>query len=222
MLTSYWVCPPGRRVGVAPVGDGRGVGVEERIRPEAGGQDVGLGLGDLVELGAEVEVLADQPVDGGIEGQAVRGSRRRPALGEFQRPVERGFGDPGGGARAGRCRSGPGRRRPPGSGDVGGDSRPGPPRAVHHDPGGVARGLAESAAPGPGRGAEGRRPPPRVPRLGRVRGEDLGSCPGGRHDPRESEDQATQLRASSHHVTPSPSFVQCGVSISVGPAGRTV
>ena len=53
------------------VGDGLDVGVKDRVGAEAGGEDVGLGLGDLERLGIEVEVLADQPVDGLVEGQAV-------------------------------------------------------------------------------------------------------------------------------------------------------
>ena len=89
MLMSYWVGPPGRSLGVFPVGDELAVGVEDRVGPEAGRQDVGLGLGDLEELGAEVEVLADEPVDRLVERQAVR----RPLVGrrrDGEGPVEGG------------------------------------------------------------------------------------------------------------------------------------
>ena len=49
---SYWVWPAGSGPGEAPVGDALDVGVEDRVGPEAGGEDVGVGLGDLERLGA--------------------------------------------------------------------------------------------------------------------------------------------------------------------------
>ena len=57
--------------GVLAVRDELGVGVEDRVGPEAGGQDVRLRLRNLDRLGPKVQVLVHQPIDRLIEGQAV-------------------------------------------------------------------------------------------------------------------------------------------------------
>ena len=57
---------------VTRIGEKLPVLVEDRVRSEAGLEGVGLGLGDLVELGAEVAAALERDVDGLVEGQSVR------------------------------------------------------------------------------------------------------------------------------------------------------
>ena len=57
---------------VARIGEKLPVLVEDRVRSQAGLERVGLGLGDLVELGAEVAAALERDVDGLVEGQSVR------------------------------------------------------------------------------------------------------------------------------------------------------
>ena len=57
---------------VARIGEKLAVLVEDRVRSQAGLEGVGLGLGDLVELGAEVAAALERDVDGLVEGQSVR------------------------------------------------------------------------------------------------------------------------------------------------------
>ena len=62
-----------------------GVGVQDRVGAEAGGQDVGVGHGDLEELTAELKVLSDQLLDGHVQGHT---AGRADVLGD-RREVER-------------------------------------------------------------------------------------------------------------------------------------
>ena len=73
MFTSYCVGPPGTARLNWPVGDELGVGVEDRVGAEAGLEDVGPRLGDLEELGAEVQAALEGDVDGPVEGHSVGG-----------------------------------------------------------------------------------------------------------------------------------------------------
>ena len=145
---SYWVCPPGRARVKRPVGDALDVGVEDRVGPEAGGEDVGVGLGDLERLGAEVEVLADQPVDRLVEGQAVG----RPLVlgGQGERAEGRDEGDRRPGGRADRPPLGLGLASGPLLARLGG--RPGAPGPVLQDRAPLARAVPQRVRPGPGVG----------------------------------------------------------------------
>ena len=58
---------------ILPIGDELAVGVEDRVGAQARGQDVGPGLRDLEPLRAEVEVVADEPLERLVEGQTVGG-----------------------------------------------------------------------------------------------------------------------------------------------------
>ena len=70
------------------VGDELGVGVEDRVGAEAGLEDVGPRLGDLEELGTEVEAPLEGRVDGPIERDSVFGSVVIDLRGDLERPVE--------------------------------------------------------------------------------------------------------------------------------------
>ncbi len=59
---------------VIPIRDELAVGVKERVGPETGGQDIGIGLGDLVKSRAETEVLLNEPLDRRVEGQPIGGA----------------------------------------------------------------------------------------------------------------------------------------------------
>ncbi len=58
-------------LGVSTIRDELAVGVEDRVGPETGGEDVGLGQGDLELAGLQVEVLADQEIQCLVERQAI-------------------------------------------------------------------------------------------------------------------------------------------------------
>ena len=93
---------PGRPVELA-VGHELAVGVEDRVGPEARLEDVGLRLGDLEELRAEVEAALERRCRSPVEGQAVggpsssasRGSRasRRAGRGRGRDRLRLGRGD---------------------------------------------------------------------------------------------------------------------------------
>ena len=53
------------------VGDELRVHVDERIGAEARGEDVGIGLSEFVPQGTDVEIRRHDPVDGGVDREAI-------------------------------------------------------------------------------------------------------------------------------------------------------
>ena len=86
----------------AAVGHELAVRIEDRVGPEARGQDVGAGLGDLHGLGSQVEVVRQQELDRLVERQSVGGPLALFPGRQRQRPVERGRAARAA-ARAPRC-----------------------------------------------------------------------------------------------------------------------
>ena len=83
------IARPLRRI--AAVGDAIGTGEDERVGPKPGREDVRLGLGNLLEFGAQPVVHLRQPGNGRVQGEAIR----RPVVGpvrHLKRPVDRGPG----------------------------------------------------------------------------------------------------------------------------------
>ena len=90
--------PARRGVGERAVGDELAVEVNERIGSQAGGEDVGVGLRQLVAEGADVDVVGHHPLDGDVEREAVR---RPLVVGET--PVELAGADRQAPCRRRRC-----------------------------------------------------------------------------------------------------------------------
>ena len=76
-------------VGETPVGNELAVRIEDRIGPQARGQDVGAGLGNLHGLGPEVEVVLEQKLDRLVERQPVGGALAVLSGRQRQRAVKR-------------------------------------------------------------------------------------------------------------------------------------
>ena len=69
----------------ARIGEKLTVRVEDRVGPQAGLEGVGLGLGDLVELGAKVAAARERDIDGLLERQPA-GGPSRPIFGPALAP----------------------------------------------------------------------------------------------------------------------------------------
>ena len=85
-----------RLLGERTVGDELRVDEQQGISPEPGGEDVGLGLGDLHHLGPQVEIGLQEPADRLIQGQATGRPVRLAPRGSCELAVERqlGIGEP--------------------------------------------------------------------------------------------------------------------------------
>ena len=71
MLTSYCVGPSGLPNRIGAVRDELAVGEEYRVAAQTRPSRLGAGLGNLVLLGEQVEVLVDQSIDRLVQGQPI-------------------------------------------------------------------------------------------------------------------------------------------------------
>ena len=62
--------------------------IENRVGPQAGLKDISACLGDLIELGAEIETALECDVDSRIESETILGSIVLSPGRNFERPVE--------------------------------------------------------------------------------------------------------------------------------------
>ena len=213
---SYWTGPPGRCLRVVAVGDELAIGVEDRVRTKACSQDIGRCLGDFVELGAKVEVLRDQSLDGHVERQATRRAFLLGLGADGERAVNRDFGERD--TRRNGDPSGGGHAEPrPRSGDLRGDARDRGAGSAAEDSPDVGRGTSARASRS-GQATEAGR----IGHSGRVGGLDrraLGLCPAGHEGESDGADTAHQRNSGIMAGLPSwlPSAHRVILPMAVGP-----